>query len=266
MEEVSETGLCLGRDEMSKKRYAMLDILRGLTLISMIAYHTTWDMAYLFDIKGNWAWFESARAYVWQQSICWSFILLSGFCWSLGRKKWKRGLLVLAAGALTSGVTLWLMPDDRIIFGVLTFLGSAMLLLIPLDKLLCKCESVSGLAVSAILFFLTRNINDGELGFGNIHLIDLPEGLYHGWFATYLGFTERGFFSTDYFSLLPWWFLFLVGYFLYGVFRKKNWFGILEKGKCKPLEMLGKHSLLIYMVHQPLVYGVLWVVTRDTPY
>ncbi len=247
---------------MSTKRYAVLDSLRGLTLISMIAYHATWDMAYLFDIKGNWAWFESDWSYAWQQSICWSFILLSGFCWSFGRRKWKRGLLVLAAGAVISAVTLLVMPDDRILFGVLTFLGSAMLLLIPLDKVLRKCEPVWGGVVSAVLFFVTRNVNDRELGFEGIHLVDLPEGLYHGWLATYVGFTERGFFSTDYFSLLPWMFLFLVGYFLYGIFRKKNWFGILEKGKCQLLEMLGKHSLLIYMLHQPLVYGVLWVVCR----
>ena len=247
---------------MSGKRYVMLDILRGLTLISMIAYHTTWDMAYLFDIKGNWAWFESDLAFVWQQSICWSFILLSGFCWSFGKKKWKRGLLVFFAGVITSIVTLIFMPDDRILFGVLTFLGSAMLLMIPLDKVLRKCEPLLGALVCALLFFVTRNVNDGALGFGDIHLVDLPYGLYHGWLANYVGFTARGFFSADYFSLLPWLFLFLVGYFLHGLFRKKNWFGILEKGTCFPLEVLGKHSLLIYMLHQPLVYGVLWVVTR----
>lgn len=247
---------------MSTKRYTMPDILRGLTLISMIAYHTTWDMVYLFDIKGNWAWFEGDLAYVWQQSICWSFILLSGFCWSFGKKKWKRGLIVLGAGVLTSVVTLLVMPDERILFGVLTFLGSAMLIMIPLDKVLRRCEPVIGLVVSALLFGVIRNVNDGELGFEDIHLVDLPGRLYHGWLANYIGFTERGFFSTDYFSLLPWMFLFLVGYFLHGVFQKKNWFGILERGKCLPLEILGKHSLLIYLLHQPLVYGVLWVVTR----
>ena len=169
---------------------------------------------------------------------------------------------MFVAGIITSAVTLLVMPDDRIIFGVLTFLGSAMLLMIPLDKMLRKCEPVVGMIVSAVLFFVTRNVNDRELGFGDLHLADLPDGLYHGWIATYVGFTERGFFSTDYFSLLPWMFLFLAGYFLYGVFRKKNWFGVLEKGKCWPLEVLGKHSLLIYMIHQPLVYGVLWVVSR----
>ncbi len=245
---------------MNTKRYAMLDSLRGLTLISMIAYHTVWDMVYIFDV--DWAWYESDIAYWWQQSICWSFILLSGFCWNFGRKKWKRGLLVFAAGIVISVVTLAAMPDERIIFGVLTFLGSAMLLMIPLDKVLRKCNPWLGAFVAASLFLITRNMNDMELGFEGLRIAGLPEGMYRGWLATYVGFTEPSFFSTDYFSLFPWMFLFTAGYFLYGIFQKKQWFGILEKGKCVPLEMLGKHSLIVYMIHQPLAYGVLWVVFK----
>ncbi len=245
---------------MSTKRYAMLDSLRGITLISMIAYHVVWDMVYIFGV--NWSWYESDIAYIWQQSICWSFILLSGFCWSFGRKKWKRGLIVFGAGIVISLVTLAAMPDDRIIFGVLTFLGSAMLLMIPLEKVLIKCNPWLGMIISALLFFVTRNINDMELGFEGWKLMGLPSEWYQGWIATYLGFTERSFFSSDYFSLLPWIFLFMMGYFLYGVFRKMKWFGVLEKGKCEPLEILGKSSLLVYMLHQPLAYGVLWVAFK----
>ena len=72
---------------------------------------------------------------------------------------------MLAAGCVTSIVTLLVMPDDRIIFGVLTFLGSAMLLMIPLDKVLCKCKPAVGLVISLVLFFMTKNVNYGELGF-----------------------------------------------------------------------------------------------------
>ena len=57
------------------RRWAALDNLRGLTLLSMIAYHACWDMVYLFG--ADWGWYRSAAAYVWQQSICWTFILLS---------------------------------------------------------------------------------------------------------------------------------------------------------------------------------------------
>lgn len=245
---------------MNSKRYAMLDILRGLTLISMIAYHTVWDMVYIFDVE--WAWYKSDMAYVWQQSICWSFILLSGFCWSFGKVKWKRALTVFLAGIVITVVTLLVMPEERIVFGVLTFLGSAMFLMIPLDKIFSKGKPWVGFFVSFLLFLLFKNINEGYLGLEKMKLIELPESWYHGWTATYLGFTEGSFFSTDYFSVLPWIFLFNAGYFLYGIFRKQQWFAFLEKGKCTVLENLGKNSLWIYMLHQPIAYGVLWVFFR----
>lgn len=243
---------------MNTKRYALLDIIRGITLISMIVYHTIWDMVYIFDV--DWLWFESTAAYVWQQSICWCFILLSGFCWSLGKHKLKRGLIVFIAGALVSIVTIIVIPEESILFGVLTFLGTAMLLFIPLNFVLKHCNPWIGAIVSAILFFITRNINERALGFEGIHITDLPETIYQGNLATFCGFTERGFYSTDYFSLLPWLFLFAVGYFLYGIFQRKELFSVLEKGKCEFLEKFGKHSLLIYMLHQPLVYLILTLV------
>ena len=245
---------------MDKKRYAILDILRGLTLISMIAYHAVWDLVYLFGV--GWDWYKTNAAYVWQQSICWSFIILSGFCWNLGKKKWRRGFVVFVAGTVISVATYVFMPDAKILFGVLTFLGSAMMLFIILDKVLRICEPTVGAIVCAALFVITRNINDGELGFESLHLVDLPDRLYRGWFANYLGFTQDGFWSMDYFPLLRWIFLFAVGYFLYGIFAKYAWFKVLKKGKCAALECVGKHSLLIYMLHQPLLYGLLWLVFK----
>lgn len=245
---------------MKTKRYALLDTLRGLTLISMIAYHTVWDMVYIFDV--DWDWYKSDMAYVWQQSICWCFILLSGFCWSFGRKKWKRGLTVFVAGAIVSIVTLVAMPEERILFGVLTCLGTLMLVMIPLDKVLSGCKPVIGFCISLVLFFLTRNVNEGNLGFEGLVLVELPESWYHGWVANFLGFTEASFFSTDYFSVFPWLFLFVTGYFLQGIFKAQGWLSCLEKGRCTLLENLGKNSLWIYMLHQPIAYGVLWVVFK----
>ena len=64
------------------QRCRALDWIRGITLVSMILYHGAWDLVYLFG--ANWDWYRSKGAYVWQQSICWTFILLSGFCWALG--------------------------------------------------------------------------------------------------------------------------------------------------------------------------------------
>lgn len=244
---------------METKRYALLDSIRGITLISMIIYHTIWDIVYLFG--AHWLWFESTAAYIWQQSICWCFILLSGFCWSMGKHKLKRGLIVFIAGAIVSFVTMIVIPDESILFGILTFLGSAMLLFWLLDKVLRFCNPYIGASVSAVLFFLARNISKGELGFEGLHIVELPSDIYVGYFATFCGFKEKNLFeSTDYFPILPWLFLFAVGYFLYGIFQRKEWFSVLEKGKCAFLEKLGRNSLLIYMLHQPIVYVILTVV------
>ena len=100
-----------------RRRIAALDALRGLTLLSMIAYHTCWDLVYLFGM--DWDWYRGTGAYIWQQSICWTFILLSGFCWSMGRQPLRRGLTVFACGWVVTLVTVVFMPEEQIWFGVL---------------------------------------------------------------------------------------------------------------------------------------------------
>ena len=115
-----------------KKRLHLLDTLRGITLISMIGFHGMWNLVHLFGMKAPW--YRGTPGYIWQQSICWTFILLSGFCWSFSRNHLKRGLLVFGGGAVVTAVTCLLMPQNRIIFGVLTCIGSCMLLMIPVEK------------------------------------------------------------------------------------------------------------------------------------
>jgi len=242
------------------KRHHILDQIRGLTLISMILFHAVWDLVYIFD--RDWTWFYSPLAYVWQQSICWLFIALSGFCWSLGRHKLRRGLIVSGAGFLVSLVTELVMPDQRIRFGVLTLLGFCMLVMIPLEKLLSKIPSWAGLFGSFLSFLLIRNINDGYLGFEGLRFAKLPDNLYHmGDIATFVGFTDTRFYSTDYFSVFPWIFLFITGYYAY---RLAMQYGLLEKlsewkPKGKLLGFMGRKSLIIYMLHQPVIYLILFV-------
>lgn len=240
-------------------RYDFLDSFRGLVLISMIFYHACWDLVYIFGIK--WSWYEGTGAYIWQQSICWSFILLSGFCWSLGKRHLKRGLLVFGGGIIISLVTILFMPQNRVVFGVLTLMGSCMLLMIPLEKWLSRITKQTGLVVMIFLFIITRNVNWGYLGFEGWNALKLPDFLYQGSVMTFLGFTEKGFYSTDYFSLIPWLFLFLSGYFIYRMMEEKQDFmnRYLIKG-CRSLSFLGRHSLVIYMVHQPVIYGVLFIL------
>ncbi len=238
------------------QRYGLLDSFRGMVLLSMIVYHGSWDLVYLF--QKNWQWYHGRGAYIWQQSICWSFIFLSGFCWSLGRKPVKRGLIVVGAGVVVSMITLAFMPQERVLFGVLTLIGSCMLCMILLDKIFGRFSPVIGFVVSVMLFILTRNINNGFLGFEQWNILELPEPLYKNMVTTFLGFPEPGFYSTDYFSFFPWIFLFLSGYFIYRMMVKAG--GVMDRyfvRKLEPFAFLGRHSLVIYLLHQPILFGIL---------
>lgn len=224
-----------------------LDALRGLALVSMMAYHAAWDLVYLYG--ADWPWYHSTGAFVWQQSICWTFILLSGYCFSLGRHQLRRGWMTFGGGAVVTAVTWAMMPEQPALFGVLTFLGSAALLTVPLDRLLKKIPAPAGLAGSFALFGLFRWVNRGTLG-----LLALPEGWYANLFTAFLGFPPAGFRSSDYFSLLPWLFLFWTGYYLYRLHPAPF---LRAVPRVPVLNWLGRHSLLVYLLHQPVIYGAL---------
>lgn len=231
-----------------------LDTLRGMTLVSMMVYHACWDLVYLF--RQDWAWYRSFGAHLWQQSICWTFILLSGYCFHLGHHRLRRGLLSLGGGALVSAVSQ--VAGSPIHWGVLTLLGAAALLTIPLDRLLRRLPARAGLAGSFCLFFLLREVNQGYLGFEGAALLTLPADWYQNSLTALLGFPGPDFFSADYFSLLPWLFLFWTGYFLYR---------LRPEGEGRELRLplvttLGRHSLVAYLLHQPLIYGVLWMFDK----
>ena len=268
-------------------RYQLLDTLRGFSLVSMILFHACWDLVYLFGY--DWPWYKGTPGYLWQQSICWMFILISGFCMGLKqegralpfagkqgvaeensslqfagkqgvteekRMLWsdcKRGLVVLAAGILITIATLLFSPQTTIIFGVLFFLGGSMILTAMLRPAFRKISPFIGMLCAGVLFFVLRNINDGNLGFEGIVLYPLPNFLYEqGLLATFFGFQDKNFFSTDYFSLIPWYFLFLVGYFLCRCFFEKKSSATLPeffKKGISVFEIIGQHSLPVYLLH-----------------
>lgn len=240
---------------MNRKRFQLLDTIRGIVLISMIVYHASWNLVYIYGV--DWPWYHSKGAYIWQQSICWTFILLSGFCFSLGKRHLKSGFMVFGSGLLVTVVTLIVMPSNRVVFGVLTCIGSCILILTFIDKGLKKIPEEAGLGLAFLLFLLMKNINDGYLGIGNIQMIEIPINWYQNYFTTYLGFPFKGFYSTDYFSLLPWLFLFITGFYLYRIFEKYNFLNksFMEK-EVTIFSFLGRHSLLIYLLHQPVIYGL----------
>lgn len=241
-----------------RNRLHALDAIRGITLISMIAYHAMWDLVYLFGVRADW--YHTATADLWQQSICWTFILLSGFCHALGRKPWKRGLIVFGASVAVTLVTLIFMPGQRILFGVLNLLGLSMLFMAVLAKPFSHVNPYLGAVLSFAVFVLTKTVQTGTLTVLGHAIADVPMVLYANDFTALFGFPGSDFFSTDYFPLIPWFFLYVTGWFLYRIFDRHGWLGIFAKPRIPVLDFIGLHSLPIYMAHQPVIYAVLTVV------
>ena len=246
--------------EGKRPHYGLLDTVRGVCILSMVAYHGMYDLVDIFGLPS--AWYTGLPGYIWQQSICWTFILLSGLCWQLSRRHVKRGLLLVGCGAAITLITWLVMPSQRILYGVLNLLGLSALLLIPLDKVFRKIPAWAGLVGALLLFALTKNVARGSLGFEGLVLCRLPRWLYATDLLAVVGFPSPSFWSTDYFPLLPWFFLFCAGYFLWSLLDKSPRVKELLRPGLRPLSFLGRHSLAIYLIHQPALMAVFTVLGR----
>ena len=128
------------------------------------------------------------------------------------------------------------------------------------DKVLKKIPAGVGVSVSFVLFLILRSWTKQDP-------IQLSDNLLNvTWLKSvlaYIGFPQAGFSSTDYFPLLPWIFLFATGYFLYSFLQEKGLINrLFGKWKVPGINFLGKHSLIIYMIHQPICYVVAFLVSE----
>lgn len=232
-----------------------LDRVRGFSVVSMVAWHTLYDLTAVFG--HSIPWFAGAAGRVWQQSICWVFILVAGAAQHYGRRPVRRGFLVLGCGAVVTVASLVVMPQWPIWWGVLHLLGACMLLGALARPLLQKVPPVPGAVASMLLFLLCRQVPGGWLGLFGHRFVWLPRPLYHTWALMPLGFPPSGFSAGDYYPLVPWMFLFFAGWFIWAGVKPR---AVLRAPARDPLAFLGRHSLWVYMLHQPVVYGVLWLL------
>ena len=242
------------------RRYTLIDLLRGAAVLAMIAYHVIWDLVEIYGVEiGNFGDRPQWRIVI-QRTIRWSFIFLSGFCFQMGRKKLKRGLIVFGSSILVTLVTMAITPASVIHIGVLTLLGSAMLLTLPLDKIFSKISGWIGVPVCLLLFLATEFVEQGYIG-REPWKLELPWQLYDNYFTAWLGFPHPiDFWSSDYVPLIPWLFAFWIGYFTYSIFKKQNWLPVLRCIHFAPLEWIGRNALVIYLAHQAVIYGVLYLI------
>ena len=258
--------VCISIISIIMKRYDLIDSLRGLAVISMILYHACWIMNH-FGILITSEMMTGTAFMIWQRSICISFITIAGCSFPFGRHHLRMGLILSGIGAMITALTWIFVPEIRIVFGILTFLGAATLLMIPLDKAVGRSDSrsisVAMFVVSTVVFLFTYNINQGYLGFGPGPFISLPKALYKGYVAAFFGFLEPGFFSTDYFSVLPWIFLYTAGYFLNKIVLGTRVEDKVLKKNIPGVSAIGRHSLLIYLIHPIVLYLIFYIMSQS---
>ncbi len=228
-----------------KKRIWELDALRGLCILGVVFVHAVYDLVELYGI------IEWEYSPLFSFVMNWGgilFLLMSGISVTLGSHCIRRGLIVFAGGLIISAVTYGMyrldFADKSIIiyFGVLHCLGICMLLWPIFRKLPHWALALIGIVLVLIGFDLQ----------------ELPRVDTH--YLMPLGLPWRGFTTSDYFPLLP-----NLGYFLIGsalgksVYKNKK--SLLPKVNTENFIirfflMCGKHSLWIYLLHQPVISGI----------
>ncbi|MBQ3330502.1 MAG: DUF1624 domain-containing protein [Ruminococcus sp.] len=239
------------------RRYSLIDAIRGIAVVNMILYHLCYDVFVAFGVWSDF--FLCVPAVIWERMICFTFIIISGVSLHFTRHGFCRGIIVLLCGIATTAVTVIFTPDQAIYFGVLSFLGCAMLFTYAIRKLLDRMQPLVGVIVFFLLFMLCYGLPDGFIGLFSFPLVRLPEALYQYKWLSILGFQSKDFFSADYFPFLQWISLYLFGYQLWRLIEQRG----LEKRFYRRIpffDFIGRHSLIIYMVHQLVLYGICWLI------
>lgn len=233
-------------------RIVGLDLARSCALLAMAVFHFTFDLQMFGLISA-----ETTRSAGWRifaQAIAGSFLFLAGFSLYLAHGRqirftafFKRlAVLLLAAGAVTLGTWVF-MPQGFIFFGILHMISVA--------------------SVLGLLFLRLPPLVTGAVAVG---VIVLPQVFRADAFNTagllWVGLSTKMPYTLDYEPVFPW-----LAPFLFGIVAAKLAArrGVLQnRGMTAPngklitaLALPGRHSLLVYLLHQPVLIGLIWVYT-----
>lgn len=238
-----------------KDRFWEIDFLRGFAIILMIFFHILYDLNF-FSIT-NFRIYSGILLYIARLSAS-IFVVLVGISLSISysrvenrlktndiiMKFIKRGLKTLILGVVISVITWFYIPRGFVVFGILHFIGLSIIL--------------------SLIFIRYRYIN---IIFGSFFII---VGLYLKTLTFNfnilipLGFIPNNFWTIDYFPLFPWFGIILIGIsignLIYPNFKRKYEIKDLSKNLfVKSFCFLGRNSLFIYFLHQPIIIGLIMI-------
>jgi len=230
----------------SCERFHEVDAIRGIAVVMMIIYHVIFDLNFLGAVKLD---MNSPLIWITGRLTAFLFIFLVGVSLSLSHSRRgsgcpghyiKRGIRIFIYGLLITAAT-WIYPHKGfIVFGVLHFIGAAVIITYPFAGKRVLSVIAAPLALAAGMWVSGLRV-------------DTP-------FFVWLGLKPPGFYTLDYFPLLPWIGVVLLGIFtgdtLYPGYRRRwNW---EFPRRNHTLEFLGKNSLAIYFIHQPIILAFIW--------
>jgi uncharacterized membrane protein len=237
-----------------KKRFWEVDFLRGIAILMMVLFHVISDLFHFANFRfiiysGFWRVFAHVTATI--------FIFLVGVSLSLSfersqllkkinfTKYLKRGLKIFMWGLLITLMTWLFYQSQVVVFGVLHLIGIAIILAYPFLKL-----KYWNLGIGSVLVLI------------GIYLYNLK---FNFSFLIWLGFLPQNTYPADYFPVLPWFGVVLIGIFvgkiLYSNYKRNFKLPDLSNfSLIKFFRFLGRHSLLIYLIHQPILIGIIYLL------
>jgi len=237
-----------------RERFWEIDFIRGIAIIMMIAYHIMFDLNYfnIYNID-----LHSIPILLFLYPIGTMFLLLVGISLTLSYSKIKKtqtkkdayarillhGLKIFGIGLLITLATWLYLGDGFIIFGVLHCIGISIIFSIPFLKF-----RVQNLVLGLVFIFLGLFLKTFTVDF---------------YWLAWLGFKPITFYTVDYYPLLPWFGVVLIGIFLgNSLYREgKRRYDVKDHSMVKIVSFfcfLGRHSLIIYLVHQPILVGIIY--------
>ncbi len=233
------------------ERFWEVDAARGVAIIMMVVYHTTYDLDFLggYDIQstsGLWARFADVTAgfflFLVGVSLAISRARTHLMGWRLFGKYLARGLRIIAYGMVLTVVFL-VLRMGLVAFGILQLIGVSIILAYPFLRL-----RITNLVLGVVIFAAGQYI--------------LAQNLYSQslWLLPF-GVLPEGVMMPDYRPLLPWFGVVLIGLFFGNVVYSGGGrpAGLPYEAPvvARPLLPLGRNSLFIYLIHQPIVVAVL---------
>ncbi|MDR1629700.1 MAG: DUF1624 domain-containing protein [Oscillospiraceae bacterium] len=251
-----------------KSRIAPLDFIRGAAITVMVIFHLFFTFGEVFGFSSFLWLYEFIASTAIVDVFAGLFIIISGISSSLTKSNLRRGFKTLGIAVAITLVTVYLMPllgydNLGISFGILHLLSLAMLLSPLLLKLADQVPPQVAVPLCTLLFALTRNIREGYIGITKeCANVIIPQSVREIPFLFPFGITNDSFFSADHYPLLPWIFLFIIGIYLgkhlrYAILPEKFY-----KTICKPVEAIGRHTLYIYVAHQPVIFFLGLVIEK----